>query len=257
MRLARRALLLAPHPDVGHGFQAILAAARRHRLALDLAALTVAVGCLVAMSIVAAREDLDGIAIQPGNLPDAAAGTLARGEELAALHVLRAAGDSEPRVLLARAQLALRLGLPVEALGALERAAMVDPDILDHDAFAHAVVEAYASGRVARVAALVDRLPPAVAMARLEEATTHLNQRIRRGAVAALAARGVIPPRLFAAAVLDAWQADRCETRRMAVARALELRGTSPHAELSLQFLAEGDREGCATDLLAPPRGAQ
>jgi hypothetical protein len=147
-------------------------------------------------------------------------------DPLAALMLLRAmsAKDhlaTDPQGLALRGRLALHARDGVDALDNFEAAIAAQPTLTDEPWLPAAVVQTFTANKVARTTALLGKLPKTETLQALGNACMDWQGRVRRGATDVLKTMGGQCPDPIGAAIVDAYQADKCDSARTAVAKLL------------------------------------
>lgn len=221
------------------------------------------IGAGAAVALVASRggrapdEELERwarrIAAPEGELVRSA---LASGDALSALAVLRssAAKDrlrADPAALAVRARLALGAREPSDALDSLELAITEHPKLVKEAWVAESIIQTFNAGRPARTGLLLARVARTTSVGLLRTASADWSWRVRHGAADALNQLGEAPPDPVGFLIFDAWQTDRCDVQRAAVAKLRAPGVTDERIPAALEALARRPGlQGCIDDLL-------
>jgi hypothetical protein len=117
---------------------------------------------------------------------------------------------------IARAEAALDLGDAQEVFVSLEQAVAVDPAIASNAAFAQVAVNGLSLLQPQRASKLLDTLKDTGELtAALQKASVSTNGRVRRAAIDRLRATKTPLTDETASLLLDAWQSEKCEERKM------------------------------------------
>lgn len=187
---------------------------------------------------------------------DAVVRALTVGDGLAALMMLRSmtAKDhlaADPLALALRGRLALIARDGVDALDNFEAALTAQPKLADEPWFPAAAVQTFASNKLARTTALLGKLPKDETRGALGAACMDWQYRVRHGAQDALKALGGSCPDAVGAAIVDAYQAEKCDAARAVVQKLVPLAPTDERVAGALDAISRRPSvAGCVAELL-------
>ncbi|MBK7865430.1 MAG: hypothetical protein IPJ65_43900 [Archangiaceae bacterium] len=195
------------------------------------------------------------------SLPERAAvvRALEQGDELAALMMLRAMSvrdhlAADPLAVMLRGRLALVARDGVDALDNFEAALAAQPGLVDEQWLPAAVVQTYAANKTSRTTALLVKLPREGMQAALGAACMDWQARVRHSAADALKSFSLPCPDGIGAAVVDAYQADKCDAARAAVQKLAPLLGTDDRVAAALDAVSRRPAvASCVAELIPRP----
>jgi hypothetical protein len=180
-------------------------------------------------------------------------------DPIAALMMLRAMGAKDhlsvdPLALALRGRLALLARDGLDALDNFEAALTAQPKLTEEPWLAGAVVQTFSANKIARTTALLGKLPKPELTSALGAACMDWQLRVRHGAADALKSFGVACPDPVGSAVLDAYQADKCEAARAVVQKLLPLATIDDRVPAALDAVSRRPSvANCVAELIPRP----
>ena len=219
-----------------------------------------ALPALVVMAVAFGRGRADRPSLEPwlSQLPsaqrDPIRAALSRSDRLGAWALAREASlplDSPPAAAMLRAELALDIKEPLDALDALEQAMKLSATLPSQPAFVRLSIQSASSGRNSRVQALLARVPREVLEPALRAAATDWNWRVRHTALDALRLMGVANPDEVGGALADLWQSDSCERRRTLANWLVTYAAGDARVAPTLEAVSRRDPDACLAGIVA------